>query len=120
MLLLLGSVLFVLLVACANVANLLLARAVERQREMAIRSALGASAGRLARQLFSESLVLAGAGGAVGLLAATWGTRAVPELLPDSPLIPQFDFGPDVHSAHLRADLGRFDELHCSGALAAA
>jgi putative ABC transport system permease protein len=96
MLLLLGSVLFVLLVACANVANLLLTRAVERRRELAIRRALGASAGVLGRQLLAESLVLAAAGGAVGLLAALWGTQAVLGLLPESPLVARLDFTPDA------------------------
>lgn len=96
MILLLGSVLFVLLVACANVANLLLTRTVERQSEMAIRRALGASARILGRQLLIESLVLAVAGGAFGLLVAWWGTRAVLGLLPESPLIPQLDFRPDA------------------------
>jgi putative ABC transport system permease protein len=96
MLLLLGSVLLVLLVACANVANLLLTRAVERQGEMAIRRALGATASMLGRQLLIESLALAAAGGAFGLLVAWWGTRAVLGLLPESPLIPRFDFTPDA------------------------
>jgi putative ABC transport system permease protein len=96
MLLLLGSVLLVLLVACANVANLLLTRTVERQGELAIRRALGASSGVLGRQLLAEGLVLAAAGGAIGLLGAWWGTRAVLGLLPESPLIPQFDFTPDA------------------------
>lgn len=97
LLLLLAGVFFVQLIACANVANLLLARAGVRNREMSIRTALGASRGRLVRQLISESFLLASIAGLLGLLLGAFATRVLVRWLgPDIPRIADVGLDPTV------------------------
>jgi predicted permease len=125
---LLGAVVLVLLIACANVANLLLARAAGRQKEMAVRSAVGASRGNVFRQLLTESVVLAGFGGILGFALGSWGVRALLLVVPGNiprltngdglALIPPLDWRVAVFTIGLAIAtgvvFGLFPALHTS------
>jgi predicted permease len=104
LLVLLGAVGFVLLIACANVASLLLTRSLARQKEVAIRSALGASRWRVIRQLLTESILLSLAGGVAGLLIAFWGVPALVAVLPQS----QLNAMPFLRSLHIDVSILAF------------
>ena len=102
---------FVLLIACANIANLMLADVTARRRELAVRGALGASRSRVVRQLLTESLLLALAGGALGAIVTWWMRNGLKVLFPsnianlDLPLVERIDVGPDVFAFALLISL---------------
>jgi putative ABC transport system permease protein len=101
-----GAVCFVLLIACANVANLLMTRAAERHQEMAVRSAMGAGWSRLLQQLLLESALLSALGGALGIVLAAWGVRALVRSAPDLPRIDEVTLDASVLAFALIATIG--------------
>jgi len=103
--LLMGVVGLVLLIACINIANLLLARGAARQKEIAVRLAVGARRGRLVRQLLTESVMLAGTGAAAGMLLALWGTRILLLLMGSGGTAIALDVAPDVRVLSFTAGL---------------